>query len=146
MNLCQQMSFSDRSSLGEAWEAWPWGRTALEGASCSAGHFTFSMWVKKILIFHTPQIPKAKYLLSALPFPSQAEVVAMPGSWGGRGKPLQGGALGIAPQLPPKLCSRSPVCYGRSQAGFLETGRKTQESCLKASVGRNRAPCGEALG
>lgn len=83
------------------------GSTAL-GKGCSAGHFTFSIWVKKILLFHTPQIPKAKYLLSALPFPSQAEVAAMPGSWGGQGKPLQGDALGNTPQLPPKLCSQVP--------------------------------------
>lgn len=138
MNLCQQMSCSDRGGLGEAWGARPGEGLLWKGPPCSAGHFSFSMWVRKILVFHTPRIPKAKYLLSALPFPSQAEVAAMPGSWGGRGKPLQGGALGITPQLSPKLCSPVPGLLWeitgrfpgdwRKHTGELPEGLRGQES------------------
>lgn len=114
------------------WEG-PWpsmGSTAL-GKGCPAGHFTFSIWVKKIGLFHTPQIPKAKYLLSALPFPSQAERRQCLAPGEGEGSPCREVRWASPLSFPLSSAARSPVCYGRSQAGFLETGGKTQESCLR---------------
>lgn len=39
-----------------------------KGPLCSAEHLTFSTWVRKILILHTPQNPKTNILLSTLLF------------------------------------------------------------------------------
>lgn len=86
------------------------------------------MWVKKILIIHTPQISKGKYLLSALPFPSLAEVVALPGSQRRGGETLREGVLGITLRPPPQLCSLGPWMLWENTGRFLQDWRKnTQE-------------------
>lgn len=108
MNIANRCNSQIGGALENLKPASPQERAALEGAALLCRAFTFSMWVKKILILHTPQIPKGKYLLSALPFPSQAEVVALPGFQKGRGKTLQRGVLGITLAFPCSSADRAP--------------------------------------
>lgn len=72
-----------------------------------------------MLVLYTPQIPKDKYLLSALPFPSQVEAAALPGCQGGN----------CWKSVPSPAARAAPGMLGETTEGFPKAGGKTHQRC-----------------
>lgn len=142
MNIANRCNSQIGGALENLKPASPQERAALEGAALLYRAFTFSMWVKKILILHTPQIPKGKYLLSALPFPSRQRWWLFLASRKEEERPCRE-VCWASPSPSPAALQTGPLgCYERARDRFSENGGKIHKSCLKASVGRNLAPRG----
>lgn len=134
------------SQIGGASEnlkpASPQERAALEGAPCSAGHFTFSMWVKKIRFFTLHRSQRANICCLPCLFHLRQRWWLFLASREEEGRPSREVHWASPSPTPSALQPGPPGCYGRARNHFSETGGKIYKSCLKPSVGRNSAPHG----